>query len=210
MDGTYKTKTRKHRIWGRRALLMALLAWMPIQGMGKAGDDYILSEKDVVSVQVFGEPELSKEQRLDGSGNIRMGLIGTIDIAGLTLREAELKLEKAYQDLRYLRDPQISLQVSEYAPRYISVLGKVNSPGRVQLEDESNGMRLVDAISAVGGFSGIAKSDAVRITRTATDGMEITKVVDAEALVNGRDSEIPEAFLILQPGDVVFVPERLF
>jgi polysaccharide export outer membrane protein len=183
---------------------------LPVTSLAEINPDYILSEKDVVSVQVFGEPELSKEQRLDGSGNIRMGLIGTIDIAGLTLREAELKLEEAYQEQRYLRDPQISLQISEYAPRYISVLGEVKSPGRVQLEDESNGMRLVDAISAVGGFSGIAKADAVRITRAATDGSESTEVVDAEALVNGRDADIPEAFLILKPGDVVYVPERLF
>ena len=207
----YRTeKTSRNRTRFRALCIGLLMTILPGTGVGEISEDYILSEKDVVSVQVFGEPDLSKEQRLDGSGNIRMGLIGTIDIAGLTLREAERKLEEAYQEQRFLRDPQISLQVKEYAPRYISVLGKVNSPGRVQLEDESNGMRLVDAISAVGGFSGIAKADAVRITRTAADGTETTQVIDAEAVVNGRDPDIPEAFLILLPGDVIFVPERLF
>lgn len=208
MNRTEKTLKRSGRVILK--CIGILMTCLPVTSLAEINPDYILSEKDVVSVQVFGEPELSKEQRLDGSGNIRMGLIGTIDIAGLTLREAELKLEEAYQEQRYLRDPQISLQISEYAPRYISVLGEVKSPGRVQLEDESNGMRLVDAISAVGGFSGIAKADAVRITRAATDGSESTEVVDAEALVNGRDADIPDAFLILQPGDVVYVPERLF
>jgi polysaccharide export outer membrane protein len=171
---------------------------------------YVLSKLDVVSVLVFGEKDLSKTQRIDGSGNIRMGLIGTVDIEGLTLREAELKLESAYTEQRFLRDPQVSLQVEEYAPQYISVLGQVTKPGRVQLENESNGIRLVDAISAVGGFSGIAKADAVRVTRAGADGSEETVIIDAEAIINGRPSDAPTHFLTLQPGDVVFVPERLF
>jgi polysaccharide export outer membrane protein len=169
-----------------------------------------MKKLDAVSIQVFGEPDLSKEQRIDGEGNIRMGLIGTIGIAGLTLREAEAKMQQVYVEKRYLRDPQISIQVTEYAPRYVSVLGKVNKPGRVQLEQESNGIRLVDAISAVGGFSGIAKADAVRITRTGANGEETTVVIDAEALINGRNTDTPEEFESLLPGDVVFVPERLF
>lgn len=179
-------------------------------GSAEQHTSYVLSKLDVVSILVFGEKDLSKTQRIDGSGNIRMGLIGTVDIEGLSLREAELKLEDAYKEMRFLRDPQVSIQVEEYAPQFISVLGQVTKPGRVQLEKESNGIRLVDAISAVGGFSGIAKADAVRITRASADGEETTVVIDAEALINGRNTDTPEEFESLLPGDVVFVPERLF
>lgn len=171
---------------------------------------YVLQRMDVIAIQVFGEADLSKVQRIDGSGQIRMGLIGTIEVAGLTLREAESRLEAAYTEGRFLRSPQVSMSVEEYAPQYVSVLGEVSSPGRIQLEGESEGIRLVDAISAVGGFTGIAKGDAVRITRMGLDGNETVVTVDASALINGRSTDIPEAFLVLKPGDVVNVPERLF
>jgi polysaccharide export outer membrane protein len=203
-------KTRFHTLCTGIACAILSIGMVPKLAASADQLAYTLTELDAVSIQVFGEPDLSKEQRIDGEGNIRMGLIGTIGIAGLTLREAEAKMQQVYVEKRYLRDPQISIQVTEYAPRYVSVLGKVNKPGRVQLEKESNGIRLVDAISAVGGFSGIAKADAVRITRTSADGKETTVVIDAEALINGRNTDTPDEFESLQPGDVVFVPERLF
>jgi polysaccharide export outer membrane protein len=203
-------KTRFHTLCTGIACAILSIGMVPKLAASADQLAYTLTELDAVSIQVFGEPDLSKEQRIDGEGNIRMGLIGTIGIAGLTLREAEAKMQQVYVEKRYLRDPQISIQVTEYAPRYVSVLGKVNKPGRVQLEKESNGIRLVDAISAVGGFSGIAKADAVRITRTSADGSEETVIIDAEAIINGRPSDAPTHFLTLLPGDVVFVPERLF
>jgi polysaccharide export outer membrane protein len=203
-------KTRFHTLCTGIACAILSIGMVPKLAASADQLAYTLTELDAVSIQVFGEPDLSKEQRIDGEGNIRMGLIGTIGIAGLTLREAEAKMQQVYVEKRYLRDPQISIQVTEYAPRYVSVLGKVNKPGRVQLEQESNGIRLVDAISAVGGFSGIAKADAVRITRTGANGEETTVVIDAEALINGRNTDTPEEFESLLPGDVVFVPERLF
>jgi polysaccharide export outer membrane protein len=176
-----------------------------------SGLDYVLTEMDVVSVQVFGEPDLSSQaQRIDGSGRIRMGLIATIEVAGMTLREAEKRIEGAYVDGRYLRSPQVTIQVGNYAAKYISILGEVASPGRLQLEDESSTMRVVDAISAVGGFTGIAKSDAVRITRRDSSGKERTVVVDVDDLIDGKGREIPEDFHYLLPGDIVNVPERLF
>jgi polysaccharide export outer membrane protein len=194
-------------------LIVFLLAVVSVPGLLNSAEDsssYVLRKLDVVSIQVFGEPDLNKVQRIDGSGNIRMGLIGTVKIVGLTLREAESVLQQEYVSQRFLRDPQVSLQVDEYAAQYVSVLGQVEKPGRVQMEDESTGMRLVDAISAVGGFTGIAKGDAVRITRVNEDNTETTITVDAEALINGREASIPQTFLNLQPGDIVFVPERLF
>lgn len=173
-------------------------------------ESYALRELDLIAIQVYDEPDLSKEQRIDGSGAVRMGLIGTVELAGLTLEEAEDKLEQLYVAERYLRDPQISIEVRQYAPLYVHVFGQVGRAGRVQLEGEDLRMPLLDVISAVGGFSGLAKSDAVRITRTDENGTETVVTVNAEALINGKAPNIPPEFLTLQPGDVVFVPERLF
>lgn len=175
-----------------------------------ASPQYRLRAMDEITIQVFGEEELGKSVRIDGSGSIRMGLIGTVGLVGLTLGEAEDQLEKLYVEQRYLRDPQISIEVRAYAPLYVHVFGQVGKPGRIQLEGEDERMPLLDLISAVGGFTGLAKGDAVRITRIDANDKEVTVVVNAEALVNGRDAKIPDEFLTLQPGDVVYVPERLF
>ena len=195
--------------------LLALLSFvLPVAATGQPAlgeaDRYVLRELDVVSVQIFGEPELSKDLRIDGSGSVRLGLIGTIQLAGLTLEQAEQRIGDSYVEERYLRDPQVTIEVREYAPLYVHVFGQVARPGRVQLENEDMGMPLLDLISAVGGFTGLAKADAVRITRTSASGSEVVVTVNAEALFNGRDAKIPAEFLTLQPGDVVFVPERLF
>ena len=193
-------------------LLLSLFSAFPVaQAQLAGGDDYVLRNLDAVAIRIYGEPDLSKELRIDGSGQVRMGLIGTIGLAGLTLGEAEAKLEEAYVTGRYLREPQVTIEVREYAPLYVHVFGQVGQPGRVQLEYENTGMPLLDLISAVGGFTGLAKADAVRITRThPVTGEETVVTVNAEALINGRNADIPAAYLTLQPGDVVYVPERLF
>lgn len=191
-------------------VFLAAACGAPSLSAQTADGSYSLREMDVISVQVFGEPELTKTHRIDGSGVIRVGLIGTVEVAGLTLREAENRIERAFVEQRFIRDPQVSIQVVAYASRYVSILGEVDEPGRVQLEEEAESMRLLDALSAVGGFTGVAKADAVRITRTRDDGSEATVIIDAEALINGRSTEIPAGFDHLLPGDVVHVPERLF
>lgn len=193
--------------------LLAVLQLLSLSVMSQEGEpvnEYVLSEMDAISVQVFGEPELTSFQRVDGNGQVRMGLIGTIRVSGMTLRQAELAIEKKYTEERYLRDPQVSIQVDEYATKYFVIFGEVGNPGQIALEDEATRMSLVDAISKAGGFTGIAKSDAVRITRTTSDGEERTVVVDVDDLINGNGRKIPTEFRYLLPGDVVNVPERLF
>lgn len=193
------------------AMLLAALPQAPAQSANDPSDDsHRLRELDLIIVQVYGEADLSKQTRIDGSGQIRMGLIGAIGIAGLTVAEAEDLLEKTYLKERYLRDPQISIEVLEYAPLFVHVFGQVRQPGRVRLEGEQESIPLLDLISAAGGFTGLARSDNVRITRTDESGDETIVNVDVESLINGKAKGLPGAFEELLPGDVVYVPERLF
>lgn len=193
-------------------LILSLLAIgaSTTSGNGADAKAYSLRELDMIAVQVFGEESLSKQTRIDGSGQIRMGLIGSINISGLTIEEAEEKLERTYKEERYLRDPQISIEVLQYAPLYVHVFGQVNRPGRIHLEGEQLSIPILDLISAAGGFTSLAKSDSVRITRKDKAGKEEVVVVNVENLIHGKASDIPEDFKALQPDDVLFVPERLF
>lgn len=173
---------------------------------------YRLSERDLISISVFGEPDLETIQRIDGDGRVRLPLVGALPVAGLTIDEAVARMEAAYVEQRFLRDPEVTVMVREYASRGVSVLGQVASPGRVEFPLEVNAMALTEVISRAGGFTGIARSNAVRITRTV-DGKETTEVVDADRLIRGNDGKEGTAQaedVVVLPGDIIFVPESLF
>jgi polysaccharide export outer membrane protein len=90
--------------------------------------DYVLAPQDLVLLQVFRQPDLKVEQRVDASGQITVPLVGNMKIAGMTTREAEAQLAKAFIEGEFLRDPQVSLSIVEYAPRGVSVIGEVKQP----------------------------------------------------------------------------------
>lgn len=173
-------------------------------------DSYRLSVRDRVQFSVRGENDLNTEQRLDGNGRIRVPMLGNLTIRDMTIREAEAYIEGHYIAEEIFRDPEVTLRISDYAPKHAYVLGQVNSPGEIAFPVEENALDIVRFISMAGGFTPVARSDRVSITRTTEDGEEETMRVDVRELFDtrgrGRDSSDP---IMIYPGDVVFVPERL-
>lgn len=172
---------------------------------------YRLALGDRIIVSIFGEPELNIQQMIDRDGQVRLPLIGIVTIGGRTVREAETLIEGTYQSKELLRDPQATLSLSNYAPREVTLLGAVRSPGTFQFPTDIQSIDIRDVIARQGGFTPAAKGDAVAVTRRQPDGSEITTVINVERMMSGRarsrDSE--EVFLVF-PGDRIFVPERLF
>ena len=174
---------------------------------------YRLVFRDLVRVTVFGEGDLGVEQRVDGNGAIRLGLLGNLKIAGMTLREAERAIEEAYVREAYLRDPQVTIQIVEYSVKEVSVFGHVGRPGPVVFPHERNSMDIVELISRVGGFSPSARSDRVQITRHDEEGKEVVSEVDVDRLISGgrrRGSNPNRETFAIYPGDIIFVPERIW
>lgn len=174
---------------------------------GSAPESYLLSPRDLVSFSVLNEPETAAEQRIDGDGRIRLPYIGTMNIAGMTVRDAEARLERAYIDSDIYITPQITVRVLEYSISEVSVLGQVNDPGNITFPIEANGLDIREVISQAGGFTNIARSKEVIVTRQTARNKETFKVNVDEMLK--RKNEKIDAFLV-QAGDVIFVPERFF
>lgn len=188
--------------------LSTLLTPLPAQE-GEGDDNYILTAGDVIAVQVFGQNDLETVQEISNKGSINMGLIGGIQIARMTLADAEEKIRKAYMEQQYLRNPQVIIGVREYSPKIVSVLGQVNGPGSVQLDKDANSMPLARVISMVGGFRGIAKKDAIRVVRKTASGKEETLTVDMSDIGKSRSQSDDIGFMVY-PDDVIYVPERIF
>lgn len=183
----------------------------PAQTTSDTDPSYRLAPGDSVTVNVYAEPEMSASQRLDTTGILRLPMIGEIKLGGLSVREAEKTLEKLYRDRELLKGPLVSISVSNYALREVSVLGAVRSPGNFQFPKETTSLDIADLITRLGGFTPTAKSDAVSVIRRKPDGREEVTTVDVERMISGRrrgDSSRRE-FAVF-PGDRIWVPERLF
>ncbi|HEX2524955.1 MAG TPA: polysaccharide biosynthesis/export family protein [Geminicoccus sp.] len=151
--------------------------------------EYQLGSGDRVRVIVFRHEDLSGEFQLDGTGRFAMPLVGTIDANGLTTRQLEEAIQKAYTDGEYLIQPQISVAVTNFRPFYIT--GEVNRPGSYEYVD---GMTVDQAISLAGGFGYRAAKDEVMLKRGGSNAPSV--------IVAGGQR--------VSPGDIIEVPERFF
>ncbi len=165
--------------------------------------DYVMQPSDLIRVLIFQQPDLLREVRITQEYTITLPLIGTIDLRGRTVRQAEEIIRSLY-DKDYLVNPQVNLTVLEYTQRTVQVVGAVNQPGAVVFPPEQK-MGLIEAIARAGGQSRIADLKRVRLTRTNAEGKAENQIINVDDMMKGNSNEQ----YLLQKGDVVFVPERL-
>lgn len=168
--------------------------------------DYVLQPQDVIKVQVFQEEDINKQGdglSLSQDSTVTLPLIGTVSLKDKTVRQAE-EMIRALYDKDYIVNPQVSVTVVKYADRSVNVVGSVTNQGRIQFPQE-RGLSIVDAISLAGGQTRLADLKHVRLTRTNSNGDTESTTIDVDAMMKkGGTDSVP-----LQPGDVVFVPERI-
>ena len=164
---------------------------------------YILRQGDVVQVKVYQEEDLTSVSRIGKDGTITMPLLGSVKVVSNSLEQATVMI----RDLLgkdYLVDPQINLNVTEFAKRRFTVLGQVQHPGTFEMPAEE-AVTLLQAIATAGGYTRIANSRKITVQRTVgTDNKLIRLDADAMAL-----DKKEKPFEIL-PDDVVVVYKRVF
>ena len=163
------------------------VATAPVAGLNQSDfvqpqpDAYILRPADRLQVTVFREPDLSRDaQAVSADGQIALPLLGQIDVAGLTVREVERVIENAL-GARYLVNPDVSVNVLEYASHKVTVEGAVVEPG---VYDFQPGTRLSSAIAMAKGTTRVAKIREIAVFRQARGGMEVAKF-DLAAMRDG-------------------------
>jgi polysaccharide biosynthesis/export protein len=172
---------------------------------------YRIRSTDKLSIRVFQEDDLTTISRVDSKGTVNLPLVGEVRVSGLTLSDAEKTIESAYINGRFLRNPQATVAVEEYASREVSINGQVKNPGRFPLPVESS-MTVLDLVTRAGGFTDTAEGTAVRVTRILPDGSTRVITLDVESLIKGKGnakSNGENSALLLEPDDIVYVPERI-
>ena len=155
---------------------------------------------DTFDVRVYGEVELSGMFRVATDGTIDYPLAGRVQVAGLRTGEIQQLLVSKLKD-RYLKDPQVIVTVRDRNSQKISVLGQVSKPGQVGYYPN---MTIVDAIASAGGFTGIAAKNSVNLRREVKGKIEM-HVYPVADISEGRSQNV-----MVQPGDVLVVDERVF
>lgn len=155
---------------------------------------------DVFEVRVLGEQDLSGPYRISADGTIDYPFIGRIAVLGMRSGDVQELIAAKLAD-GYLKKPQVSVMVKEWNSRKVSVIGQVQKPGSVAF---FTNMTIVDAIAAAGGFTGIASKNSVTLRREAKGSVQ-SKNYPVADISEGRAPNV-----VLQPGDIVVVEERLF
>ena len=166
-------------------------------------ENYILSPSDVILVKVFEDPDLDSQYRISQDGTINFPLIGLIKVSGQSVAGAATTIRERLLK-GYLRNPQVRVNVIQYAKRYITVLGQVQKPGSYILPDEQH-TDLLQAIALAGGFTRLADEGKVLIRRNV-NGVDSVIQINVRAQTKNSSSELFEVL----PDDKITVRERLF
>ncbi len=160
-----------------------------------------ISAGDLLSISVYGAPELSRSVRVSGEGLIRLPMLPKpVQARGATPAELEQRVSAALGDARILVDPSVVITIAEYATRPIRVAGAVRHP----LTFEATGpVTLLEALTRAEGLSGEAGGE-ILVTRTSPATGPVTQRIAVKDLI---DTAAPAADVILEGGEEVRVPE---
>lgn len=149
---------------------------------------YRLGTGDRLRVTVYNEKSLSGDYEVSDQGVIAMPLIGPVNVATLTVSQAEALLTDKYN--KYLVNPRVGIEVLNYRPFFI--LGEVKKPGSYPYV---SGMSVLSAVVLAGGFTPRADEHDISIKRASDPAAKEEKV--------GEDAPV-------LPGDILRVHQRLF
>jgi polysaccharide biosynthesis/export protein len=166
----------------------------------KAHDDaYVIGNDDVLSINVWKEPDISQRSLpVRSDGRISLPLVGEVQAAGQT----PLKLEKdiAAKLQSYISEPEVSVMVQQSNSQKFNILGQVVKPGSYAI---ANSPTVLDAIALAGGFRDFAKQKSIYILRQGTDGKDVRLPFNYKDVIKGKNLE---QNVKIQPRDTIVVP----
>jgi polysaccharide export outer membrane protein len=160
--------------------------------------DYRIGPNDEVAVEVFGAPELKREVQIDAAGNLSLPLIGSVAAGGRKPAEVSALIADRLRG-RYIRDPQVTVNVIKASPKTITVDGSVGAPGVYPIVGR---MTLQQAVASAKGAAELADLKNVVVFRTVNN-QKMAAMFDLRSIRSGQAQD-PQVF----PNDIVVVGEN--
>lgn len=165
---------------------------------GGHDDVYVIGPSDVLTINVWKEPDISRSVPVRSDGKISLPLVGELQAGGQTPKQLEQEIAKRLTS--YISDPEVTVIVQESKSQRINVLGQVARPGAYSL---TTSMTVLDAIATAGGFKDFAKQKSVYILRQKSDGTQEKLPFNYKDVIKGKNVE---QNIRLEARDTIVVP----
>jgi polysaccharide export outer membrane protein len=210
----------------RRALLLlviALTCWLPAQsaagnqnsteastdtsttaqnlntsGAKPHDDTFIIGVDDLLAVNVWKEPDITRSVPVRSDGMISLPLVGELQASGRTPHQLEIAITEKLKN--YISEPEVTVIVQEIRSQKFNILGQVLRPGSYPL---TNSTTVLDAIAIAGGFKDFAKQKNIYVLRQNSDGKESRLDFNYKNVIKGKDVA---QNIKLQPRDTIVIP----
>ena len=162
-----------------------------------ADPSYVIGPMDVLEIQVWKEPDFSRQVLVRPDGKITLPLIGDILASGMNTMGLKALLSEKLED--FVSKPGVTVIVLESHSKNFYIIGKINQPGTYPLNPD---MTVLQAISVAGGLAEWADKDSIRIIRRSA-GKEEMLSFDYDKVISGKSLE---QNILLKPNDTIIVP----
>jgi polysaccharide biosynthesis/export protein len=161
-------------------------------------DSFVIGNDDVLAINVWKEPDISRSIPVRSDGRISLPLVGEVQAAGQT--PLKLEVEIAGKLKNYISEPEVTVMVQQINSQKFNVLGQVVHPGSFVI---TNSPTVLDAIALAGGFRDFAKQKSIYVLREKSDGTQSRLPFSYKEVIKGVN---PAQNVKLQPRDTVIVP----
>lgn len=158
---------------------------------------YIIGESDVLNINVWKEPDVSRTIPVRPDGKISLPLLNDVQAAGLTPMQLQQQITEKLR--KFLTEPQVTVIVTQINSQHVYIMGEVNRPGTFPLVPK---MTVLQLITTAGGFTQFANTGKIRIVRNE-NGKQKTYTFNYKELMQGRN---PDQNIELKSGDSIVVP----
>lgn len=159
---------------------------------------FIIGNDDVLAVNVWKEPELSRSIPVRSDGKISLPLAGEMQASGQTPRQLEQEIAQKLKN--FISEPEVTVIVQQINSQKFNILGQVLKPGSYPLADSPT---ILDAIALAGGFRDFAKKKSIYVLRQTPEGVQARLPFNYKDVIKGKNAE---QNIKLQPRDTIVVP----
>jgi polysaccharide biosynthesis/export protein len=159
--------------------------------------DYKIGPGDVLRIDVWKEPDISRQTPVRPDGKISLPLLNDVQAGGLTTMQLTVSVTEGLK--KFITNPQVTVGLVEINSRRIYVNGEVLRAGAFPLLPN---MTVLQALSSAGGFTQFARTKNIYVLRTE-DGKQVKYPFNYKEAINGKK---PEQNIVLKSGDVIVVP----
>lgn len=187
-------------------IIVALLVCPPITAYSNQQENYKIGNEDVLDINVWQSPDLTKTAQVNSSGTISYPYIGDIKVEGMSTLEVE-KLLKDKLSQGYVKDPQVSVSIKEYNSKKILVFGEVEQPGLYKVKGSMPVLELLFLVKGV-------KTDAKRLTiirpinaeqrLKSAKNKEGARAIEVNLIALLSEGDLNQNAMV-QPGDTIYV-----